>query len=95
MNRPEPVEGEERFMGHIRDSSSGSPPSHLFAHQFGDARAMWDEPALAELAAPDDKQASVEVDISQAEPAGLPRAKTEPVAEGEDRAVCRAALGGP
>ena len=56
---------------------------------------MRDEAGLAELAAAHDEEISLRVDVTEAQPAGLPGAQSQPVAEGEDGAVGRSSLPGP
>ena len=51
--------------------------------ELGDARAVGDEAALAELAAAHDEDAPLGVDVADAEPACLPGAQPEAVAESE------------
>src|SRR5947209_11553384 len=83
MNAAAAVEAEQRCRG-VRLRMGSSAPLDLGADQRGDAGAVGNEAALPELAPSHDQQAAVGVDIAQAQPAGLARAQTEPVAERED-----------
>ena len=86
------VEGEQRCV--VVQQHTVTSALQLLADEFADARAVRDKPTLAELAALDDEQAASAVDVTDTQGARLTDAQSKPVAEREDRAIGRSALGG-
>ena len=91
MHGSVPVEGEQRCV--VVEPHAITSTLQSLADEFPDARAVRDKPALAELAAPDDEQAASAVDVTDTQRARLTDAQSKPVAEREDRAIGRSALG--
>jgi hypothetical protein len=60
-----PVEAEQRSIG-AGCPAVGPAALHLVADELGDARPVWNEAALAELAAPHDEQSTIYVDVADA-----------------------------
>ena len=91
MHGSVPVEGEQRCV--IVKPHAVTSALQLLGDEFADARAVRNESTLAELAALDEEQAAGAVDVTDTQGARLTDAQSEPVAEREDRAVGRSALG--
>src|SRR5450756_2003387 len=68
MHAATPIEGEERGVGR-KCRVGGSAPLELLPQERAHARPVGDEPALAELAAADDEEVALDLDVADAEPA--------------------------
>ena len=90
MHAAAAIEAEQRVVDGTARSSFGLP-----GEEFSDAWSVWDETALAELAAPHHEELAVGVDVAQSQPASLTGAEPEAVAESEDGVICAAAVRGP
>ena len=81
------IEGEQRRL--VAERPGAAAAIELLLEQRTDRRPVRDETTLPELAAPDGQQATVLIDVAEAQTARLAGAQPEPVAEREDRPVGR------